>query len=156
MDVTTEYLMQRHSVRIDIDPETGCHAWTGSKRRGYGEVRLNGRKHPAHRLFWIGANGPIPDGMNVDHICWNKSCVNVEHLRLATPSQNNAYLRGAKRDNTSGHRNVYWDESKRRWRTVVDKDGKRYRFGQYTDVADAARAAEAGRVALHGAFAGNG
>ena len=58
----------------------------------------------AHKLVWIQANGPIPKGMVVDHIChteavakgeckggWScehRSCVNLEHLRLITQREN--------------------------------------------------------------------
>lgn len=41
-----------------------------------------------HRVAWAGANGPIPDGMTVDHLCRNRRCVNVEHLRLLTNIDN--------------------------------------------------------------------
>lgn len=41
-----------------------------------------------HRTAWIAAHGPIPDGMTVDHLCRNRRCINVEHLRLLTNEQN--------------------------------------------------------------------
>ena len=72
---------------------------------GYGQANIKGTsgKHMnAHRWVWIEANGPIPDGMIVDHIChtealdscvggWDckhRSCVNLDHLRLISQKEN--------------------------------------------------------------------
>lgn len=134
--------------------DTGCIEWTGWISRGYGRMDIDGRRLYVHRVTWEMANGPIPEGKILDHACSNKACINVDHLRLATYSQNNAHLQGAKRDNTSGHRNIYWDKAKKRWRAVVTKDGKRHRFGHHADIAAAIQAADAGRRALYGEFAG--
>lgn len=41
-----------------------------------------------HRVVWIAAHGPIPDGLTVDHLCRNRRCINVDHLRLLTNSAN--------------------------------------------------------------------
>lgn len=41
-----------------------------------------------HRLAWIDANGPIPEGMVVMHTCDNRRCVNVAHLALGTQGDN--------------------------------------------------------------------
>jgi hypothetical protein len=38
----------------------------------------------AHRIAWEAEHGPIADGMTVDHVCRNRRCINVEHLRLLT------------------------------------------------------------------------
>ena len=42
----------------------------------------------AHRIAWFDANGPVPDGLTVDHMCHNRRCVNIDHLRLLTLSEN--------------------------------------------------------------------
>jgi HNH endonuclease len=41
-----------------------------------------------HRAAWIAAYGAIPDGLTVDHICRNRKCINVDHLRLLTNLEN--------------------------------------------------------------------
>lgn len=59
---------------------------------GYPQVptRFEGRTRMvlAHRLMWELCRGPIPDGLTVDHECHNRRCINPDHLRLLTHSQN--------------------------------------------------------------------
>lgn len=64
---------------------TPCHVWQlGIDKRGYGTFR--GKK--AHRVKWEEANGPIPDGMQLDHLCRVRACCNPEHLELVTAAEN--------------------------------------------------------------------
>jgi len=65
--------------------------WHGAfEHAGYGRLTVGGKSMKAHRLAWIEANGPIPRGLLVLHnnICHNKACINPEHLRLGTHSDN--------------------------------------------------------------------
>lgn len=59
---------------------------------GYAQVgwREDGKSHMrlVHRLAWEHANGPIPDGMTVDHLCHNRRCLRIDHLRLLTNLDN--------------------------------------------------------------------
>ena len=73
--------------------DNGCLIWTGYKSPdGYGRFRAtrDGRSSAkmAHRVAWEHAHGAIPDGMQVDHTCFNRACVNPNHLRLVTNKQN--------------------------------------------------------------------
>lgn len=42
----------------------------------------------AHRAAWMLVNGPIPKGMVLDHLCRDRACINVEHLRVVTQQEN--------------------------------------------------------------------
>lgn len=55
---------------------------------GYGQLWHSGKKVPAHTFSWQYYIGPIPDGMQVDHLCRNTLCVNPKHLQLVSPKQN--------------------------------------------------------------------
>ncbi len=73
-------------------PADGCWTWTGAANpNGYGTWnpgRKNfGTQYP-HRCLWIALNGPIPAGHEVDHQCFNTSCVRPTHLRLLTKREN--------------------------------------------------------------------
>jgi len=61
--------------------------WAKSKVKGYGQVKVNGGKRLAHRLFYERARGPIPPGHHLHHLCGNTACVRPEHLEPLTPKE---------------------------------------------------------------------
>ncbi len=69
-----------------------CWEWTASKDEdGYGTftVYSEGNKHyQAHRWCWEFLVGPIPDGLQLDHLCLNKACVMPDHLEVVTTQEN--------------------------------------------------------------------
>lgn len=69
--------------------EFGCWLFNNSlDKDGYARVTSDKKTYKAHRLFWELANGVIPEGLVIDHLCKVRNCVNPSHLRLATPRQN--------------------------------------------------------------------
>lgn len=78
----------RFQTKLTVLPD-GCWQWRGHRiRGGYGTFWWNGRKIPAHRFAYEILMGPIPEGLEIDHLCRNRSCVNPQHLELVTSSEN--------------------------------------------------------------------
>jgi HNH endonuclease len=85
-----------------LDLDTDCWVWIGFRdRKGYGmtTIWINSKRHSryAHRLsFEVLRGEPIPLGLQIDHTCMNPSCINPDHLQLATLRENTR-LRNARR-----------------------------------------------------------
>lgn len=132
-----------------------CLIWTGGKSdTGYGTISVDGRSMSAHRYAWERANGPIPLGMVLDHICHNRACVTVEHLRICTRQQNNAHRKGPQKVSATGVRNVRRNPSGT-YTAEVRKDRKTHRKGPFESLNEARHAAKAMRGEMFGAFAGH-
>ena len=72
-----------------VIPTDGCWHWTGNPTpTGYGMLGIKKQMRYAHRIAYEHFNGPIPDGMTIDHICKNPGCVNPQHLRMLSRSEN--------------------------------------------------------------------
>lgn len=77
----------------DIDAETGCWNWTGSRvALGYGQISIGGRLKGVHRAAYEALRGAVPDGLVLDHLCRNPSCFNPDHLEPVSHRTN--VLRG--------------------------------------------------------------
>jgi hypothetical protein len=80
-------------------PFTTCWEWIGQRwKSGYGYLRPNRKIVSAHRYIYEELVGPIPDGLDLLHSCDNPGCVNPDHLRPGTHSENmkEAYRKGRK------------------------------------------------------------
>lgn len=71
----------------------GCWEWSGAHSGGYGTTQRNQRTERAHRVAYELVVGPIPSGMELDHLCRNRGCVNPAHLEPVSHREN--VLRGA-------------------------------------------------------------
>lgn len=66
-----------------------CWIWTGSLNRlGYGQFRVGNKIMRAHRIAFQEINGPIPEGLTLDHLCRNPACVRPDHLEPVTMREN--------------------------------------------------------------------
>lgn len=130
-----------------VNKSAGCWEWSaGKSREGYGDFWLNGTMVRAHRVSYEWANGPIPVGLQIDHMCLNEGCVNPDHLRLATNALNGQNRRGASSNSTSGIRGVSWNKRSRRWQAYATLNGIRADLGMHTDKSDAELAVTAWRA----------
>lgn len=69
----------------------GCWIWHGLRTkspRRYGSLRILGHEHKVHRVAYTLLVGPIPEGMELDHLCRVKLCVNPTHLEPVTHWEN--------------------------------------------------------------------
>jgi HNH endonuclease len=141
MRVIDDKLLQRLLAKCVIEPN-GCWSWTGATQKGYGALRVggkNGRTLRAYRLLYELHVGPISDGLELDHLCRNKLCINPAHLEPVTHQENmiradagkkTGALNRAKTHCANGHPyddiNTYWDSRgdracracKREWRRI--------------------------------------
>lgn len=133
--------------------DPGCIVWTGALNSdGYGHLKVEGREVKAHRYAYERAHGPIPKGVLVDHACHDRSCVNADHLRLATHRQNAQNRTGA----VPGRKHAL----PRGVTPTVRGLGYRARVGDkhvgvFSTPEEASAAAETQRRVLFGEFAGN-
>jgi hypothetical protein len=71
------------------EPNTGCTLWLKHLApNGYGTVAVGGRVRYAHRVAFELAKGPIPSGLQIDHLCRVRSCINPQHLEAVTQKVN--------------------------------------------------------------------
>ncbi len=74
--------------KVSVEPNTGCWLWTAQvSPEGYGKFRFAGGQL-AHRFAHEVAIGAIPKGLQIDHLCRQRSCVNPEHLDVVTQAEN--------------------------------------------------------------------
>lgn len=117
--------------RLDAFTERtdGCWLWTGSKRNGYGQIRVGDRALPAHRVAYELANGVLPDGVKLDRQCPNRACVRPDH-----------WLPSTRKPNASGVPGVTWDPRAARWRAQIRHDGRNLHVGRFDTVEEASAA----------------
>lgn len=120
--------------------------------RGYWTIGIGARKYRAHRVLWEMANGPIPDGLQIDHIDRNRSNNRLSNLRLATGSENHRNG-NIPSNNKSGVRGVSYDKKLHKWYASIRHGGRTINLGIFASIEDAAACRQAAEAKYHGDFA---
>lgn len=131
--------LKRFLSKARLDGGVRCWEWTAATSKGYGRFWLGGRRSSggrralAHRVSYEHFRGPIPAGLELDHLCGVRHCVNPWHLEPVSCREN--LLRGdtlaaanaSKTHCKSGHpfagANLYVDPSGGRHCRACDRDG---------------------------------
>lgn len=119
-------------------PALDCWEWTASTVDGYGRFRIGGTNRGAHIVAWEMLRGEISDGLQLDHLCRNRACVNPWHLDVVTLRVNTlrgesfAAVNARKTHCDRGHEftseNTYgWSDGHRRCRVCTRKQQREYR-----------------------------
>ena len=66
-----------------------CWEWTAHRNSyGYGIISINYKNRQAHRIMYEEFIGPIPEELQLDHLCRNRACVRPDHLEPVTCGEN--------------------------------------------------------------------
>ena len=80
---------ERFLAKIVAPSADECWQWTAcTDSHGYGHFKVDGRGVGAHRFAYEYFVGPIPDGLELDHLCRVRNCVNPAHLEAVTHAEN--------------------------------------------------------------------
>lgn len=111
-------LLERIVARVVVT-RAGCWEWTGAQDdKGYGQVRVDGCVRRTHQVTYEATVGPIPTGLEPDHLCRNRLCCNPAHLEPVTHQENCRRRTVLITECPQGHR---YDEKN----TRVGRDGRR-------------------------------
>lgn len=133
-----------------IEKTDSCWNWVGAVLdNGYSQFRVGLGHTSGHRYSYEKLIGPIPEGLQVDHMCHNRRCVNPSHLRAVTAKQNIENHSGAMSDSKSRIRGVFWYEQQGKYRATVVHNGVQHRLGFFDDPREAEAAVIAKRNELH-------
>lgn len=81
-------LPERFWAKVTYD-QSGCLLWTGAiSSNGYGCSYLKGVVRSAHSLAFEASFGPVPDGLEIDHLCRVRRCVNALHMEAVPHAEN--------------------------------------------------------------------
>jgi hypothetical protein len=88
----------------NLRESNGCWVWTGQvNNKGYGQMSFEGRKQPTHRIAYRLLRGPIPAGLELDHLCRVPLCFNPDHLEPVTHAENQRRMGEARTHCIRGH-----------------------------------------------------
>jgi hypothetical protein len=136
--ITKDHAAVAERLLAKIEPASwwACWRWTGYVGPGgYGSINVERTPRPVHRISYELAYGPVPAGLQLDHLCRNRACANPLHLEAVTQQVN--ILRGIGGINTrskthcphghpySGSNLMFTRDGRRRCRKCKNDDSLR-------------------------------
>lgn len=127
----------KHGVIFEIDDDDyekiKTYRWHALKHPNgfYIQTTINRKTIRLHRFLM-----DFPPGMDIDHIDGNTLNNKKCNLRICSRARNCQNSKTCSR-NTSGHRGVYWDSSRNKWRVQIQCLNKTERVGRFLNITDA-------------------
>jgi hypothetical protein len=89
---------REESLWARIEPDGICWRWAGAtfKKGGYGQIGWKGRTRKVHQVVWELLIGPIPEGLEPDHLCRVRVCCNPDCIEWVTPEENKRRMHAAR------------------------------------------------------------
>lgn len=148
------HTQKRPTVADRLDARTDktgeCWIWMGAKStNGYGYMSVGNKVQPVHRLAYQAYVGEIPEGHDIDHVCFLRNCIRPDHLRTVTRKQNMEHLSGAYATSQSGVRGVHYWEARNTWVAELWHHSRPIRVGYFKTMAEADAAVRAKRQELY-------
>lgn len=114
--------LERFFAKVDKRPD-GCWLWTAATDGDgrYGSVQHNGRVQRAHRVAYEMLVGPVPNDLELDHLCRVTLCVKPAHLEVVTHAENVRRGRAGKRwsERIACKRGHAYDDENTQWATTT-------------------------------------
>lgn len=82
--MTLEQIWHDRCEPYILPNEHGCWLWQRALRTGYGVINVAKKMYGVHRVAYQVFNGPIPEGLEIDHLCRVRRCCNPAHLQAVT------------------------------------------------------------------------
>lgn len=94
--------LAKHSRRA---PDSDCVLWTGKTNGKYGAIAIHGATYFVHRVAFALAKGPLSPLLQVDHLCFERTCINPAHLEAVEMRENvrRAWLKARMRTGSRDH-----------------------------------------------------
>ena len=122
---------------------------TCKNSNGYYTVVINGKMKYLHRLVYEHFNGPIPTGLQVDHMNNVITDNRISNLQLLS-HKDNSRCRLKQKNNTSGVAGVYWHKQHKKWRAQIKINGKLKYLGLFEQLEAAHQAYLQAKIKYHG------